>query len=447
MIFEGKPTRDIAAAELRKLVEDNVSEDRDLDFKREAYPQSDGGTRELTKDVTAFANADGGYIILGVEEDGQGRARAFHNVDNAEVVRQSMIDRCLVRIEPRLRELDIGLFDIDSNSVLVVRVPESDQKPHCAKPDAEHHSFWRRYEDGNKLMTTAEIRECFEGYRVERALAEIHRELGVVWREYVVAQESNIDITEDNLFQLQSDDTFSRHMESRFLTAIDTQPFYQLWVCPVPVNEINLREHRNGLLELLRNPPNLRHHGWDLTPTETIRQTSIGLATETTNFRHLELLWNGYVEFYTSADDDSFHWDQVNARQRTIDDIYPNAIVEPPPNLVLLSQEICRIGQYSGQMKFGLELYNIRGKVLLPGPPNCFGYRREKHLIQSGHTSNAFSEDHLKVRPVTTAASDLPGTVAWDLVKEVYNRFGYPDEAIPFFDEQHHCTLGHAGDQ
>lgn len=441
MIFDGKPTRDITIGELRQLVEDNVAEDSRLDFKREGYPQTPGGTKELLKDITAFANADGGYIILGVEENEQSRAIAFSNIQDADAKRQSIIDRCLSRIEPRLRELNIGLFDIDGNSVLVVRVPESDQKPHCTKPDAEHHSFWRRYEDGNKLMTTAEIRECFEGDRVERMLAEIRRELGVVRREHVVARESSQEINEDNLLQLQSDDVFLQHMEERFQSTVGTHPFYRLWACPIPVNQLQLREHRDQLIELLSNPPHLRPHGWDLTPITTIHQTSIGLATEVTNFHHLELLWNGYLEFRTSADDDSFHWNQATLRQRTFDDMYPYAIVEPVPNLILLTQEICRIAEYSGHIRFGLGLYNIRGKLLVPGPPDSHGYMIERHLIQTAHTSRAFSDEHLRVPPVTIQAETLPGRLAWQLVKEVYYRFGYPDEAIPFFDEQHQCTL------
>jgi hypothetical protein len=445
MIFEGKPTSSISVDELRQLVENHTAEDRYLDFKQEPYNQSDLGTRELIKDVTAFANADGGYIILGVEEDGQGQASAFSNVEEPEAARQSMIDRCLARIEPRLRELDIGLFDIDGNSVLVVRVPESDRKPHCAKPDAEHHYFWRRYEDGNKLMTTAEIRECFEGDRIEIALAEIRRELQVVRREHVVVRESSQEINEDNLLQLQSDDVFLQHIEERFQSTVVTQPFYRLWACPLPVNRINLRDHRTVLLELLRNPPHLRPHGWDLTPITTIHQTSIGLATEATNFHHLELLWNGYLEFRTSADDDYFHWNQATLRQRTLDDMYPYAIVEPVPNLILLTQEICRIAGYSEQIRFGLGLYNIRGKFLVPGPPESFGYRRHRHLIQAGHTSQAFSDEHLRVPPVIIRADTLPGMVAWQLVREVYYRFGYLDEAVPFFDEQHQYTLGRRG--
>lgn len=56
--------------------------------------------------------------------------------------------------------------------------------------------------------------------------------------------------------------------------------------------------------------------------------------------------------------------------------------------------------------------------------------------------SRVFSAEHLRVPPVTAGANNLPGTVAWQLVREIYYRFGYSDEHIPFFDEEHHCTLG-----
>ena len=90
MIFDGKPTRDITIGELRQLVEDNVAEDSHLDFKREGYSQTPSGTKELLKDITAFANADGGYIILGVEENEQSCAIAFSNIQDADAKRKKI---------------------------------------------------------------------------------------------------------------------------------------------------------------------------------------------------------------------------------------------------------------------------------------------------------------------------------------------------------------------
>ena len=73
MIFDGKPTSQISVAEIEVLVTERVSEDQYLDFKKQPYPTGDAGAREMIKDVSAFANAAGGYLIIGIEEDGQGR--------------------------------------------------------------------------------------------------------------------------------------------------------------------------------------------------------------------------------------------------------------------------------------------------------------------------------------------------------------------------------------
>ena len=193
MIFDGKPTRDITADETRRLVTEHVPEDRHLDYKQAPYPSTESGTKELLKDVTAFVNADGGYIIIGISDDGMGQADAFVSVENPEDARRSIIDRCLEKIDPRLPALDIAIHQVDGNNLVIVRVPESDHKPHCARPDAEHHYFWRRYEDGNKLMTIAEIRECLEGDRVERQLAEFQRELSSMRREATVTRELTLE--------------------------------------------------------------------------------------------------------------------------------------------------------------------------------------------------------------------------------------------------------------
>jgi len=194
MIFDGKPAHAITTEELRRIVADKISESRHLDFKQAPYSSNSHGKAELLKDVTAFLNADGGYLIIGIRDNGCGHAAGFVNVERPEGVRRSILDRCLQGIDPRPPHLDIGLHTVDENNVVVVHVPESDRKPHCARPDAEHHYFWRRYEDGNKLMSPAEIRECLEGDRVHRELVELRREMAAVRHERSVRREMNTEV-------------------------------------------------------------------------------------------------------------------------------------------------------------------------------------------------------------------------------------------------------------
>ena len=55
----------IDQAFFEKLIQDRIEEDLHLEYKREIGSNSG----EIAKDLSAFANSDGGYIIYGIEED------------------------------------------------------------------------------------------------------------------------------------------------------------------------------------------------------------------------------------------------------------------------------------------------------------------------------------------------------------------------------------------
>jgi predicted HTH transcriptional regulator len=60
-----------------------MPEDADLDFKGEDSYTTSGpdGLDELAKDITALANARGGLIIIGINEDSQGCAESLSEVE------------------------------------------------------------------------------------------------------------------------------------------------------------------------------------------------------------------------------------------------------------------------------------------------------------------------------------------------------------------------------
>jgi hypothetical protein len=60
----GAPLDDIAEPHLQALVDNEVREDADLDFKREQYGTSDSAKREMAGDIAAMANDRGGLLII-----------------------------------------------------------------------------------------------------------------------------------------------------------------------------------------------------------------------------------------------------------------------------------------------------------------------------------------------------------------------------------------------
>ncbi|WP_084629725.1 MULTISPECIES: ATP-binding protein [unclassified Mesorhizobium] len=133
-------------------------------MSRKALPAGDHkGVRDFLADVTAFANTDGGDIIIGVRDDKNGVA--------AEVVGIGRIglDHELRRIDDQLRTLvdprvpQFALRELtrpDGTVVLVMRVCASLVAPHRVTYDKSSR-FLRRANRSNFDMSTTELRQAF----------------------------------------------------------------------------------------------------------------------------------------------------------------------------------------------------------------------------------------------------------------------------------------------
>lgn len=144
MILDDKPFDEISADDIRSLVSGDVPEDRYLDYKQELPNENRVG--EFLKDVCAFANAAGGYIVYGIEEelDAKKQPTGFPKcvcgvgkVANDEAIKFAWQQRALDAhlIEPRLiPPPEFRIIEIeDAKKVMVVHVPKSRYAPHWAK--------------------------------------------------------------------------------------------------------------------------------------------------------------------------------------------------------------------------------------------------------------------------------------------------------------------------
>ena len=85
------------------------------DYKTEFKENLSG----IDKDIVAFANTDGGIILVGVTDTGKVKGFALSNKHKAEI--QAVARNC----DPA-----ISIEVIDKENVLLVIVPESTNKPH-----------------------------------------------------------------------------------------------------------------------------------------------------------------------------------------------------------------------------------------------------------------------------------------------------------------------------
>lgn len=159
MAFETIKFDDISTSHLRALVENGVSESRTLEYKAFMYAGNDEGRREARKDLTAFANSDGGHLIIGISEK-NGAIEFSEGIDIASVEKEIERLESLLRdaVEPRLIGPQIKSVPIPSGrAAIVIHIPRSWTKPH--RTNSKH--FYVRNSNGVHEVSVNELRELF----------------------------------------------------------------------------------------------------------------------------------------------------------------------------------------------------------------------------------------------------------------------------------------------
>ena len=157
-----KRFEEITKTDIDALVANAVAEGRTIEYKRELPGNSDEDKREFLADVSSFANAAGGDIIYGVEED-QGIptvANGLPGIDpDAEILRLDNIIRN--GIDPRIPTVQIKAVNgFPAGPVMVVRVPKSWSSPHMVVYKGSSRFFTRDSAAKHQLDVT-EIRSAF----------------------------------------------------------------------------------------------------------------------------------------------------------------------------------------------------------------------------------------------------------------------------------------------
>jgi len=127
------------------LVARRAVEGDDLDFKQKWWWDSAApkevrqeGRHELAKDCVALANAGGGVLVVGVAEDGHGRASAPTPL--AQAPKEEQVTQILAeRVTPTLLGVHVRTFQHSGGNgnpaghIALVLVPSSALAPHCVR--------------------------------------------------------------------------------------------------------------------------------------------------------------------------------------------------------------------------------------------------------------------------------------------------------------------------
>ncbi len=144
-------------ADIEQMIAAQKQEDINLDYKSsDSLDKTDGKKKEITKDISAFANSDGGVVIYGVTENPTHRdlpEKIDAGSDPGNISKEWLEEVINSGVKPKMEGLRIKSITIGSNRVIyVVYVPKS-----TTAHQASDKRYYRRYNFQSVMMEHYEI--------------------------------------------------------------------------------------------------------------------------------------------------------------------------------------------------------------------------------------------------------------------------------------------------
>jgi hypothetical protein len=149
----------LTVQDLEDLVNTRQSENQRLEFKQEINFKDREDKKEVLRDLTALANTQGGFYVIGVEED-KGEATALTGIELSDPDKYKLQLEQVIRdnLEPRLLGLQIKHFELSTGKfAVVIFVPRSSFPPHRMRDD----TFFERSNTGKYPLNMDQIRRVF----------------------------------------------------------------------------------------------------------------------------------------------------------------------------------------------------------------------------------------------------------------------------------------------
>jgi len=435
MIFNGKSLASISINDIKDLIINKIGEKQHLEYKLTVNYKDDKEKLELLRDITSFANSGGGYLIIGIREDGTGRALKFDDkyLKNPDSIKKSIMHLASDHISERIYGLEIEIRHIDKYPIVISKIPDSDRKPHMVTIK-NRTDFWIRHHDGKREMTIGEIKEAFLKDSVGRRLYKIES----ILKKLVIKEKEKMNYdtiikrieNEENfsLSEIQNGQEIVDIRSRLFKKRINDNPFFYISITPKKLEKNLINVDSNSIQNLVTNPPNVRAQGWTIRNIYgSIEKNMEGISIGDKNSLHLSLFENGYMEFSTPLDI-LFCWQQTEEEFKRNPRLYPYPLIEYPVSFLKLYRAIIDHEDLLGDFILSLSYYNLTGYTLPPYKPGIIGF-------EIGTSLKPFSKKHLILPLLTLDSNFSPDKEIFEAIKYFYKAFGYEKKVIPFYNE------------
>lgn len=177
--------------DLLTMVNTKAQENIELDFKAsDSLQNTDGKKKELSKDVSAFANSAGGTLVYGIEEDKSTHTAAkLDTGSDPTITSKEWIEQVInSNIHQRIDGIRIHQIELKTTNpgrvAYVIYVPQSTRTPHQAKDK----KFYKRFNFQSVEMEEYEVRDL---YRREET-PDLHIKFWLPQTQLVVNENSSI---------------------------------------------------------------------------------------------------------------------------------------------------------------------------------------------------------------------------------------------------------------
>ena len=169
--INGKSFLECTEEDLKELLGNSAyRENEHIDYKSafaiNSYPKGekrDAEIAELRSDICSFANADGGYLIFGIQEDGQCIAKELVGIEVKNKDRFELdLNNWLQSIVPRIPTYKIRFIDLNSGKhVVVLSIDHDFFAPYIHLEGERNYRIYRRVGNSKKIISYMELKNMF----------------------------------------------------------------------------------------------------------------------------------------------------------------------------------------------------------------------------------------------------------------------------------------------
>ncbi|MFA5355584.1 MAG: ATP-binding protein [Candidatus Paceibacterota bacterium] len=414
-----------------------------FDCKGQPYQlQNDSEKRELAKDVSSFANNEGGYILIGIKTkpsinnfgDEIEEIRAF---EKALINPSQYYDTIKSWIYPEIEGTDISWVSIKKDSgkgILIIKIPEQNEslKPFVIKKSIDGKKvsetllgYVQRKKDNSKPFSVVDLQNALRnGFNFNSFI-----------RERFDALEALLKRNEVSLPEIKFDDKTigNRVTKSLEYEGMDRKRTLTISAYPSQPDELKtiFISSEGGILKLLEEPPTLRRLGWSLETHDQARIMRGELIRVTNGKKKVIDLYRDGTFILSGLADHTF---LAHASPSDVPRINSVAIVEIVYNFVNFYKLV--INDFENKPKrifIGIDLRNMRlggvNNYLLP-----YGIRDIEQVF-GDDGKDAPDNNWNIVKSFNVDKFDV-GIISFELLKEIYLWFGFKEEGIPYVKKE-----------